>query len=206
MIGSWQLFSRRTLAVVVVLAVLIFWAWAFSPWARGTHPDTLTTTPENTEFLMRAESLCSEIFPNGEWLEGRAIANIQEGESGEGPRERAVFARKAEELMDMQFVELRKLADEYFGIETTNELLSQEGETDSSETDSGETSDKEIIRKWLTDWESYITDHKAWATKLETGEDAILAFNSVGGARPRGRIEIFTRVNRIMSCQIPSFV
>lgn len=233
-----RLLSLRGLAIVFILAVSVFWVWAFSPWARGAHPDTLITTDANAEFVAEAEILCAGFFPDGEWAKGREIAGLNAAQGrtvSELSQERAVYAREAEEIMDDMVAELKQLASRYFsdwenaglsvaeanGQEVVGSPTAKSSGESNAESsggssvgssggtsvgNSGETSDAELIRKWFVDWDGYIADHKAWATKLETIGDEELVFDSIDGARPRGRIEIFTRVNRMPACAIPNFV
>lgn len=92
-----RFFSLRALGFALVLAAAAFWIWAFSPWARSSHPDTL----ENRSFTMEAEKVCAEIFPNGEWEPGKREYR--------SPEERAVFAERANLKMQGMLEDLRRL-------------------------------------------------------------------------------------------------
>lgn len=55
-LGTWGWTPGRVLASLLVLAMVLWWVWAFSPLAPRGHPDAL----EDRAFAIRAEVVCAE--------------------------------------------------------------------------------------------------------------------------------------------------
>lgn len=164
-----------------------FWIWAFSPFARNPHPDTLSDNAKES-FSSTAQKMCDEIFPDGKWEPGREIASIRRNSNltdSEKSMKRAEFARRAESGMD----------------EMLNQLKELRGSSDFPET-----KDRELLDKWLIDWEQYLNDHKAWAAQLELGKDEEFRNTAIDGTRPKERLDEFARRNKMPSCGVPDFV
>ena len=194
----------RALVIVFILTAAGFWLWAFSPWARGSHPDKLASV-ESMQFTVAAQKECNRVFPSGQWVKGRQIQNFKT------PEQRGVFAKEANALMRGMFNELKKLAFNNLGVEADEIVLGATTTTKNlseilSKEQKNLKEDRELVTKWLIDWLGYLNDRDTWAEKLAKGEDAPPLETARDGTRPLSRIEIFTRVNKMSGCSVPAFV
>lgn len=54
--GRWGWTPGRVISSLLLLGIIAFWVWAFSPWAPSGHPDTL----DDERFGELAEARCAE--------------------------------------------------------------------------------------------------------------------------------------------------
>lgn len=66
--------------------------------------------------------------------------------------------------------------------------------------------DRDIVTKWLTDWDQYLVDRNAYADTLSTGEDALFRLTTRNGQDYTKSMDNFATVNDMGSCATPGDV
>lgn len=64
----------------------------------------------------------------------------------------------------------------------------------------------EIVVAWLADWDTYITDRRAYAATLAGGSDPPFTVTARDGEAVTGDIDLFAEVNSMPSCATPGDV
>ncbi|MFT7473728.1 MAG: hypothetical protein ACI81L_000643 [Verrucomicrobiales bacterium] len=162
--GKWS----RITAVVFILAVVAFWIFAFSPWARDIFvaPDQI----QDEVYVAAIETRCADAL-----AEMDALPSIR---SATGPENRADNLEKANDAL-------------------------QRMRTDLATLDGGTVEDRELIIRWLDDWDFYLEDRDGHVDRLRTEGDVRFLNTERDGIFIAERMSGFARVNEIRSCLPP---
>ena len=182
--SRWRRLSRG-LTVVVLLGFLLFWVWAFSPWARRENPARLN----DRDFAAWADRRCA--------LSQAAIDALP------SPRQVDSFRLRAEQI-DRGTDEIEALVADL--LQAASARLS-EGTTHDGPTDA------ELVGAWIEDWGIYLEDRRSHAARLrDTSGDVsdhslrFLLSDVMSGGVYTERMDGFARLNDMDSCQIPGDV
>ena len=175
----------RWLGGLFVVGSFVFWAWAFSPWARSENPGRL----DDRSFVAWADQRCAE-----------AQAAIDDLPS---PREASSRAERAEQV-DRGTDEVEALV--------TDIRLRAEASLASSTAGDGPP-DADLVGAWLEDWDVYVSDRRSHSERLRTAdadtpdrELRFLLLDLTEGSTYTERMDGFARLNNMDSCQVPGDV
>ena len=175
----------RWLGGLFVAGSFVFWAWAFSPWARTENPARL----DDREFAQWADQRCAEAQT--------AIAALPTARQAGSREERADQVDRGTDAVEALVSDLRLQAE-------TSLLGSTEGDGPP---------DASLVSDWLADWDVYITDRRSHSTRLRTaGEDTpdrelrFLLVDMTEGSTYTERMDGFSRLNNMDACQVPGDV
>ena len=178
---SWRRVGRW-LGGAFVVASFVFWAWAFSPWARSENPGRL----DDRAFVQWADQRCAQAQ---EFIDGLPTA-----------RQAASRAERAEQVDQGTDTVEALVAD----------LRSRSEATLAEVTEGRGPPDAELVRAWLDDWDVYLSDRRNHAERLRTADadtpDRELRFllvDVVEGGVYTERMDGFARLNNMDACQIP---
>ena len=178
MVGKW-------LGGLFVVASFVFWAWAFSPWARSENPGRL----DDRQFVRWADQRCAE-----------AQAVIDDLPS---PRQVSSRAERAESV-DRGTDEVEALV---------SDLRLRAEATLATSTAGDGPSDAELVSAWLEDWDVYVSDRRNHAGRLRTASEdtpdrelRFLLVDMTEGSTYTERMDGFARLNDMDSCQVPGDV
>lgn len=160
----------RALGVITMLAIALFWIWAFSrsvdqrdeP-ARARNPDYL----DDRGWAGRAEASCA-----------RTMARVDERAESAGRQDRAARA----DAIDASNADLRVMLDRLRRPLPSN------------------ASDREVVEEWLGDWGRLVDDRAVYADAIRRDPDARLLLEEKFGDPLDRVIEIFADVNAMPSC------
>ncbi len=177
----------RLLAVLFVVTSFVFWAWAFSPWARRENPARL----DNRDYAVWAEARCAQAQAAIDALPTPRQANTHDERADQVDLGTAVVKR----LVD----DLRRTAEASLAVAP----------------DSGNTgiSDAGLVEKWIGDWQVYIADRENHSRRLQAADETtpdrelrFLLVDMTEGSTYTERMDGFARLNDMDSCQIPGDV
>ena len=197
-----QQLGRGLVAAFVLIGVL-FWVWAFSPWARRENPARL----DDRDFATWAEQRCVRAQAAIEALPSPRQAVI---EALPSPRQAVIEALPSPRRASLQVRagQIDRGTDEV--AELVADLRSAVSADLSGEAKSEGPSDADLVRAWLADWDTYIDDRRAHAAKLRDidgdAPDSSLRFllsDAMSGGVYTERMDGFARLNDMDSCQIP---
>ena len=175
----------RWLGGLFVAGSFVFWAWAFSPWARTENPARL----DDREFAQWADQRCDQAQT--------AIAALPTARQAASREERADQVDRGTDEVEALVADLRLRAEASLAESTEGD-----GPADVS-----------LVRDWLADWDVYITDRRSHSTRLRTaGEDTpdrelrFLLVDMTEGSTYTERMDGFSRLNNMDACQVPGDV
>ena len=175
----------RWLAIAFVAGSFVFWAWAFSPWARSENPGRL----DNREFASWARQRCA--------LTQDAVNALPSA------RQAASRVQRADQV-DLGTAEVEALVSDLRG--RADQSLARVSD------DSGP-ADGELVDSWLADWAVYIEDRHRFAARLRDPADdtpdremRFLLVDMVEGSTYTERMDGFARLNDMDACQTPGDV
>ncbi len=175
----------RWLGGLFIVGSFVFWAWAFSPWARTENPARL----DNREFAQWADQRCAEAQT--------AIAAVPTARQATSRAERADQVDRATDEVEALVDDLRMRAQVSLATST-------EGDGPP---------DADLVRDWLADWDVYITDRRSHSAKLRTADDdtpdrelRFLLVDMTEGSTYTERMDGFSRLNNMDNCQVPGDV
>ena len=182
--GRWRRLVRW-LAGLFIVASFVFWAWAFSPWARSENPARL----DDRDYVQWADQRCAEAQA--------AIAELPTA------RQAASRAERADQV-DRGTDEVESLVDAL-------RLRAEASLSDS--TDSDGPPDTELVGAWLADWDVYVTDRRSHSDRLRTADEdtpdrelRFLLVDMTEGSTYTERMDGFSRLNNMDNCQVPGDV
>ena len=178
LVGKW-------LGGLFVVGSFVFWAWAFSPWARTENPGRL----DDRDFVGWADQRCTQ---TQSIIDALPTA-----------RQAASRAERADQV-DLGTGEVEALvADLRLRAETS---LSVSTESDGPP-------DAALVSDWLADWDVYISDRGSHSDRLRTADEdtpdrelRFLLVDMVEGSTYTERMDGFARLNNMDACQIPGDV
>ncbi|MXZ95651.1 MAG: hypothetical protein F4Y99_06975 [Acidimicrobiaceae bacterium] len=175
----------RWLGGLFVVGSFVFWAWAFSPWARTENPARL----DNRGFAQWADQRCAEAQT--------AIAAVPTARQAASRAERADQVDRATDEVEALVDDLRMRAQVSLATST-------EGDGPP---------DADLVGDWLADWDVYITDRRSHSAKLRTADDdtpdrelRFLLVDMTEGSTYTERMDGFSRLNNMDNCQVPGDV
>ena len=175
----------RWLGGLFVAASFVFWAWAFSPWARTENPGRL----DDRDFVQWADQRCAQTQA--------AIDALP------SPRQAASWADRAGQV--------DRGTDEVEALVTDLRLRAESELSVSTEGDGPP--DAALVGAWLADWDVYISDRRSHSARLlfadEDTDDRELRFllvDMVEGSTYTERMDGFARLNNMDNCQVPGDV
>ena len=180
----WRLVGRW-LGGLFVVGSFVFWAWAFSPWARTENPARL----DDRGFAQWADQRCAEAQT--------AIAALPTARQAASREDRA-------DQVDRGTDEVEALVDDL-------RLRAEASLSGSTEGDGPP--DAALVGDWLADWDVYVSDRRSHSDRLRTaGEDTpdrdlrFLLVDMTEGSTYTERMDGFSRLNNMDNCQVPGDV
>ena len=178
LLGKW-------LGGLFVAGSFVFWAWAFSPWARTENPGRL----DDREFVRWADQRCAEAQA--------AIDALPTARQAASRQERADQVDRGTDEVEGLVADIRRRAEASLPVST----------------EGNGPPDAELVDAWLEDWDVYIADRRSHSTRLRTaGEDTpdrelrFLLVDLTEGSTYTERMDGFARLNNMDNCQVPGDV
>ena len=178
MLGRW-------LGAAFVVASFVFWAWAFSPWARTENPDRL----DDRAFAAWADQRCAQAQA--------AINALPTARQAESRARRADQVDRGTDEVEALVADLRLRAENSM---TTTAAA-------------GAASDATLVSAWLHDWDVYVSDRRSHSARLRSADDdtpdrelRFLLVDMTEGSTYTERMDGFARLNDMDACQIPGDV
>jgi hypothetical protein len=175
LVGKW-------LGGLFVVGSFVFWAWAFSPWARTENPGRL----DDRSFVGWTDQRCAEAQA--------AIDDLPSPREAESRAERADQVDRGTDEVEALVTDIRLRAEASLPA-----LTDSEGPPDA-----------ELVDAWLEDWDVYISDRRSHAERLRTADDdtpdrelRFLLVDMTEGSTYTERMDGFARLNNMDNCQIP---
>ncbi len=159
----------RVLVVVVVLALVLFWAWIFSGAPRRQNPDYLS----DRRWVTTAERTCASTREQ--------LADLPNAATTADATTRAQVLDRATGLLD-----------------TMVDGLVQPPPEDPD--------DAVLVRRWVTDWRSYLAARRDYADRLRVDPGARFLVEEKYDDPLDTVIETFAEVNAMPSCATPGDV
>ena len=182
--GRWRLLGRW-LGGLFVAGSFVFWAWAFSPWARTENPARL----DDRTFAQWADQRCARTQT--------AIAALPTARQAASRAERADQVDRGTDEIEMLVADLRLRAEA---------SLSESTESDGPP-------DVSLVRDWLADWDVYVSDRRSHSAKLRSADEdtpdrelRFLLVDMTEGSTYTERMDGFARLNNMDNCQVPGDV
>ncbi len=177
--------AGKWLGGLFVVGSFVFWAWAFSPWARTENPGRL----DDRSFVAWADQRCAQ---------AQAVINALPS-----PRQASSRADRAEHVDQGTDAVESLVADTRRRAEATL----------STTTASDGPPDAELVSAWLEDWDVYVSDRRSHSEKLRTADDdtpdrelRFLLVDMTEGSTYTERMDGFARLNNMDKCQVPGDV
>ena len=175
----------RWLAGLFVVGSFVFWAWAFSPWARTENPGRL----DDRTFVRWADQHCARV---------RTAIDAMPSARQAGTRaEWADQVDRGTDEVEMLVADLRLRAEASLSVSTEDDGPS----------------DAFLVSAWLDDWDVYISDRRSHSARLRSADEdtpdrelRFLLVDMVEGSTYTERMDGFARLNNMDNCQIPSDV
>lgn len=175
----------RWLGGLFVVGSFVFWAWAFSPWARTENPARL----DDRDFAQWADQRCARAQA--------AIAALPTA------RQAASRAERADQV--------DRGTDEVEALVAALQLRAEASLPGSTEGDGPP--DTELVEAWLADWDVYVTDRRSHSDRLRAADDdtpdrelRFLLVDMTEGSTYTERMDGFARLNNMDNCQVPGDV
>ena len=175
---------RRTAVVVFILGSVVFWVWAFSPLAPDDNPDRIP----DREFPVAAETACSAALDDLDVI-ASSVLDLTD------PTDRAGIVDDGTDRLERLVATLDELATTTYG-----EL--EAGVTDQTRVEELDEW-RDVIDRWLRDWDVYLGDRRTHADRLRAEGDVELLLTLVDNVDVAERLTGFARVNDMESCGIP---
>ena len=178
LLGKW-------LGGLFVAGTFVFWAWAFSPWARTENPGRL----DDREFVRWAGQRCAQAQT--------AIDALPTARQAASREERADQVDRGTDEVEALVADLRLRAEA--SLSTT--------------TDSGGPPDTVLVGAWLDDWDVHVSDRRNHSARLRSADEdtpdrelRFLLVDMTEGSTYTERMDGFARLNNMDNCQIPGDV
>ena len=175
----------RWLGGLFVVGSFVFWAWAFSPWARTENPARL----DDRDFARWADRRCDQAQA--------AIAAMPTARQATSRAERAGQVDRGTDEIEALVADLRLRAEA-----TLSGSAEGDGPPDAS-----------LVADWLADWDVYILDRRSHSDRLRTADDdtadrelRFLLVDMTEGSTYTERMDGFSRLNDMDACQVPGDV
>ena len=175
LLGKW-------LGGLFVAGSFVFWAWAFSPWARTENPARL----DDREFVRWADQRCAQAQA--------AIDALPTARQAASRQERADQVDRGTDEVEGLVADIRLRAEASLPVSTDGE-----GPPDA-----------DLVDAWLDDWDVYVTDRRSHSTRLRTADEdtpdrelRFLLVDLTEGSTYTERMDGFARLNNMDNCQVP---
>ena len=178
LLGKW-------LGGLFVAGSFVFWAWAFSPWARTENPGRL----DDREFVRWADERCAEAHA--------AIDALPTARQAASREERADQVDRGTDEVELLVADLRLRAEASL----------------SASTESDGPPDTVLVGAWLDDWDVHVSDRRNHSARLRSADEdtpdrelRFLLVDMIEGSTYTERMDGFARLNNMDNCQIPGDV
>ena len=178
LLGKW-------LGGLFVAGTFVFWAWAFSPWARTENPGRL----DDREFVQWTDERCAQAHASID-----AVPTARQAASRE---ERADQVDRGTDEVESLVADLRLRAEASL----------------SASTESDGPPDTVLVAAWLDDWDVHISDRRNHSARLRSADEdtpdrelRFLLVDMIEGSTYTERMDGFARLNNMDNCQIPGDV
>ena len=182
--GRWRLVGKW-LGGLFVAGSFVFWAWAFSPWARTENPGRL----DDRDFVGWADQRCAQAQA--------AVGLLPSPRQASSRAERADQVDRGTDEVESLVADLRRRAETLLSTSTAGD-----GPPDA-----------ELVGAWLDDWDVYAADRRGHAARLRSADDdtpdrelRFLLVDMTEGSTYTERMDGFARLNDMDNCQIPGDV
>ena len=180
----WRLLGRW-LGGLFVAASFVFWAWAFSPWARTENPGRL----DDRNFVRWADQRCAQTQA--------AMDALPSSRQATSRAERAGQVDRGTDEVEALVAELRLRAETALSVSTEGD-----GPPDAA-----------LVDDWLADWDVYVSDRRSHSARLRTADEdtpdrelRFLLVDMTEGSTYTERMDGFARLNDMDACQVPGDV
>ena len=177
--------AGKWLGGLFVVGSFVFWAWAFSPWARTENPGRL----DDRSFVAWADQRCARAQA--------AIDALPTARQAASRTERADQVDRGTDEVESLVTDIRLRAEASL----------------SPSTDGEGPPDTDLVGAWLEDWDVYISDRRSHAERLRTADEdtpdrelRFLLLDLTEGSTYTERMDGFARLNNMDSCQVPGDV
>ena len=178
LLGKW-------LGGLFVAGTFVFWAWAFSPWARTENPGRL----DDREFVRWADQRCAQART--------AIDALPTARQAASREERADQVDRGTDEVEALVADLRLRAEASL----------------SATTESDGPPDTVLVAAWLDDWDVYVSDRRNHSARLRSADEdtpdrelRFLLVDMTEGSTYTERMDGFARLNNMDNCEIPGDV
>ena len=175
----------RWLGGLFIVGSFVFWAWAFSPWARTENPARL----DDRDFTQWADQRCAQTQ--------EAIAGLPTARQAASRAERADQVDRGTDEVEALVADLRQRAEASL----------------SGSTEGNGPPDTDLVGDWLADWDVYVSDRRSHSDRLRTADDdtpdrelRFLLMDMTEGSTYTERMDGFARLNNMDNCQVPGDV
>ena len=177
--------AGKWLGGLFVVGSFVFWAWAFSPWARTENPGRL----DDRSFVGWADQRCARAQA--------AIDALPTARQAASRAERADQVDQATDEVEALVADIRLRAEASLPVST----------------DSEGPPDADLVGAWLEDWDVYISDRRSHSERLRTASEdtrdrelRFLLLDLTEGSTYTERMDGFARLNNMDNCQVPGDV
>ena len=182
--SRWRLLGKW-LGGLFVAGSFVFWAWAFSPWARTENPGRL----DDRGFVRWADQRCAQAQ--------EAIDALPTARQAASRQERADQVDRGTDEVEALVADIRRRAEASLPVST----------------EGNGPPDADLVDAWLEDWDVYIADRRSHSTRLRTADEdtpdrelRFLLVDLTEGSTYTERMDGFARLNNMDNCQVPGDV
>ena len=168
-----------------VVGSFVFWAWAFSPWARTENPGRL----DDRSFVAWADERCARAQ--------EAINALPTARQAASRQERAEQVDRGTDEVESLVADIRLRAETSLSVST----------------DGNGPPDADLVAAWLEDWDVHVSDRRSHSERLRTADEdtpdrelRFLLLDLTEGSTYTERMDGFARLNDMDNCQVPGDV
>ena len=177
--------AGKWLGGLFVVGSFVFWAWAFSPWARTENPGRL----DDRSFVAWADQRCAQ---------AQAVINtLPTARQAASRQERADQVDRGTDEVESLVADIRLRAETSLSVST----------------DGNGPPDADLVAAWLEDWDVHVSDRRNHSERLRTADEdtpdrelRFLLLDLTEGSTYTERMDGFARLNDMDNCQVPGDV
>ena len=177
--------AGKWLGGLFVVGSFVFWAWAFSPWARTENPGRL----DDRSFVAWADERCARAQ--------EAINALPTARQAASRQERAEQVDRGTDEVESLVADIRLRAETSLSVST----------------DGNGPPDADLVAAWLEDWDVHVSDRRGHSERLRTADEdtpdrelRFLLLDLTEGSTYTERMDGFARLNDMDNCQVPGDV
>lgn len=176
--GRWGWSIGRVLSALCLIAMVVFWVWAFSPLAPTDNPDQIDDPSIAVAFEARCAPAAAAVdaLPNANTVLDLDIPRLEQ------MKVRAGHIDEGTAILRLMHADLLTLAPPL------------------------DAPDGPAFDEWLKDWALYLDDRDAQAENFRAGIDGPFEVATKGSDQVTGPIDQFASVNDMLSCITPTDV